>query len=731
MSASEDAFRAMNNVEEARLDALSELQIAGTGPEERFDRIIRLAANFYLVPIATLSLVERHRQWLKARIGLNFVETSRSMSFCTHVIEHDEPLVVLDTHNDLRFADNPLVRGPPFIRFYAAAPLITAGGHRLGALCIADTLPRDHFSDRERTSLALFARIVLEEIQLSRDENFRAATMGFAEATDLALITTSDTGIIRSVNRSASELFGFSRSEMLGRSVDIIIPEPLRGSHRAGLARIAAGGPSNLTGKTIEITAVRRDGLEFPIELSLSVWHDERGIGIGAVIRDISERRKRDARLLRLANHDALTGLYNRSRLEDLLGERLAESPRQSVLLLDLDGFKEVNDRHGHGVGDALLQAIAIRLPSALPPDAIIGRFGGDEFGALLPKDSTSPRTAASQAAQSILEAFVEPFTIAGQIFQIGISIGSACSPENGRDPQELIASADFALYRAKQAGGQTYRLFEPRMRDEQTVRRTLLNELLKGLHKGELELFYQPQVRLQDGKIFGLESLLRWRHPTRGLLMPGQFLKALEGSALSIPVGHWVLNEACRQLAAWKATGISNIRLGVNVFPAQFRSGTLAKDVLNAIAAHGIEPECIEIEVTESIVLEYNDVFMSDVKSLHGAGIRIALDDFGTGFASLSALKKFPLTTLKIDRSFVTDLLTSSRDMAIARAIVAMGEELGLETIAEGIETEQQEALLKGLGCKFGQGFRYGRAVPAHEITSMLAALSAQGLGN
>lgn len=711
MNVEQEIFHALGSAGEASLDAPAEFQIAGVESKRRFDRLIRLVADFYSVPIAAVSLTERHPQWLKERIGVDFVETAEFASFYTQIIEGAEPLVILDTGQDAAF------------RFLAGAPLLTAAGLSIGALCIADPLPRESFSERERRSLEGFAALMLDEMELQRSEHFRASMMGFAEATGLAIITIGGTGFIESVNRSATELFGYSREEMIERPVDIIIPVPMRGAHRAGLGRIAAGGASKLTRQTMEVTAVRSDGTEFPVEMSLSVWTDALGVGIGAIIRDISERRLRDARLMRQANHDTLTGLANRTRLEELLGETLTRSSRQTVLLLDLDGFKEVNDKHGHAIGDSLLQAIAIRLPSALPAGAVLARFGGDEFGVLLPGDEAPPTSVASTAAQTILEAFVEPFTIAGHIFQLGISIGAACAPEHGQYPQELIASADFALYRAKQSGGRTYRMFEPRMRDELAIQRALLDELLKGLHRGELELFYQPQVCLEDGRLVGVEALLRWRHPTRGLLMPGHFMGVLESSSLSIPAGLWVLNEACRQLALWSAAGFKGIRMGVNVFPAQFRSGTLAKDVFDAIATHGIEPESLEVEVTETIVLEYNDIFLSDAKALHAAGIRIALDDFGTGYASLSALKKFPLTTLKIDRSFVTDLLTNPHDVAIARAMIAMGEDLGLETIAEGIETEDQEALLKSLGCKWGQGFRYGKALPASEITAMLDA--------
>ena len=427
MNVEQEISRALDSAAEVRLDAASKFQIAGMEPSQRFDRLLRLVADFYAVPIATVSLTERHPPWLGERIGSS-VETAKFASFCTQVVECAEPLVVLDTVQ----ADGGSVQDFAAIRFYAGAPLFTATGLPIGTLCIADTAPREGFSERERRSLAGCAALILDEMELQRSEHFRASMMGFAEATELSIITIGGTGFIESVNRSATELFGYSREEMIERPVDIIIPEPMRGAHRAGLSRIAAGGASKLTRQTMEVMAVRRDGSEFPVEMSLSVWTDALGVGIGAIIRDISERRLRDARLMRQANHDTLTGLANRTRLEELLGETLTRSSRQTVLLLDLDGFKDVNDKHGHAIGDALLQAIAIRLPSALPAGTILARFGGDEFGVLLPGDAAAPAIAASKAAQAILEAFVEPFTIAGHLFQLGISIGAALAPEHG-----------------------------------------------------------------------------------------------------------------------------------------------------------------------------------------------------------------------------------------------------------------------------------------------------------
>lgn len=709
---------ATRGAEEARLEALSTLQVVGSGAEGRFDRIVRLAADLFHAPIAYISLIDRNRQWVKAKVGIDFDETPRSVSFCTHTIETSSPLIVLDALQDPRFADSPLVKGPPFIRFYAGAPLVTRDGHRLGALCVADTRPRKHFSAHNRRALADFAALVVEQMELRRIELIRSFMMGFADATELAIVATDRTGRIQFANRSVTALFGYAQHEMIGQFIDIIIPERMRGAHQAGLAMVVETGKSRLSGKTIEVTACRRDGTEFPVEIALSIWGEGADIGIGAIIRDISERRQRDARLLRLANHDTLTGLCNRRRFEDLLGEALAHHGAPVVILADLDGFKEVNDSLGHGIGDTLLQAVAVRIPLALPIDAIVARFGGDEFAILLPNGAGED---IGDVTRALLRAFASPFKLSGQVFQLGVSIGCACGPAHGQDAEELIASADFALYRAKKAGGRTTRVFEQSMREEAAARRAIQDELLRAVHNGELTLYYQPQVLLRSKHVFGAEALLRWNHPRRGLLAPGMFLESLESSSLATPVGRWVIGEACRQLDAWRRAGIGGIRIGVNVSPSQFRAQTLADDVLDTVAEFGLDPQCLEIEVTERTVLENDDLCISAIRRLYDAGIRVALDDFGTGYASLSALKRFPLTTLKIDRSFVTELSTNRHDASIARAMLAMGQDLGLEIIAEGIETEAQEALLIALGCEAGQGYRYGRPAPASEFAALL----------
>jgi len=541
----------------------------------------------------------------------------------------------------------------------------------------------------------------------------------FAKATNLSLISIDGSGVIEFANPSALSLFGYAPEEMIGRPITIIIPERMRGAHTSGLSRVAAGEKPNLGGKTVEVSAIRKDGSEFPIEITLSIWWDDRGICAGAVIKDISERRDRENRLLRLASQDTLTGLHNRNRFTDLLQAELLASRQATVIMIDLEGFKDINDTHGHAVGDSLLQAIGVRLPYMLPAGAEVARFGGDEFVLLLP--GVGDTAAASREAAAIMDAFSTPFDVGGNVLDVGASIGFAIAPHHGTEAEELIASADFALNRAKGVGRRVCTMFDRAMRNETLARLILRDELLNALRKGELVLHYQPQVRLDSGRIFGLEALIRWQKPGLGLLLPGAFLPALEQSALALDIGWWTLEEACRQVASLERAGHS-IKMGVNLFPAQLWSPHLCRKVAEAIARHGIRPESLELEVTEAIALHDDGKALEVLTQLRGMGVGIAFDDFGTGYASLSSLQRYPLTTLKIDRGFVTDLMTRPQDAAITRALITMSRDLGLETIAEGIETEDQETVLRSLGCPAAQGYRYGKAMPPADILAVLA---------
>lgn len=541
----------------------------------------------------------------------------------------------------------------------------------------------------------------------------------FAKATNLSLLSIDSKGEIEFANPSACKLFGYTEAEMIGKPIMIIIPERMRGAHMAGLQRVAGGQTPHLGGRPVEVSALKKDGTEFPIEITLSIWSDNQGFCAGAVITDISDRREREGKLLRLASQDTLTGLSNRHRFSTLLSECLESGCAASIILLDLDGFKEVNDTHGHAVGDCLLEAIGVRLPHLLGRDVEIARMGGDEFAVLL--QGVNDPLGAHVQAQAILDAFRKPFELGGQSLELGTSIGIALAPSHGTDTEELIASADFALYRAKAEGGNIIRLYEPTMRSESAARRELRDELLRALRGGELDLFYQPQVDLLQNKIVGLEALLRWHHPQRGLLSPGAFLPALDQSTLALEIGWWTLDQAAARAGALRADG-HDIKVSVNLFPGQLRAPNLIHKVANALQRHTVQPDKFELEVTESIALEDDDRSFEAMTSVRDLGVGIAFDDFGTGYASLSSLQRYPISTLKIDRRFVQNINDKSGDVAITRALIGLSHEMGLKTIAEGIETLEQERTLLGLGCRYGQGYLYGKPAPFQTILNLLA---------
>lgn len=539
----------------------------------------------------------------------------------------------------------------------------------------------------------------------------------FAQATDLSLICIDAEGNIQFVNPAASKLFGYEHDEMLGQPITLIIPKRMQGGHTAGLARVAAGEKPNLGGKAVEVSAVKKNGIEFPIEITLSVWREDGRVCAGAIIKDISERRERESRLYRLACQDTLTGLHNRHRFIEILRTELEAGHPLALILLDLDGFKDVNDTHGHIVGDSLLQAVSVRLPYLLGKTAEVARLGGDEFAILLP-GVHEPGMALAQA-DAIIRAFEVPFNVGGQVLDLGVSLGFAVAPLHGTDGEELLAAADFALYRAKAAGRRTVKMFDTSMRQDSMANRIKRDRLRQGLKQGELVVHYQPQVALGSRMLIGAEALVRWQHPEEGLLLPGRFLPALETSVLALEMGWWILETACQQIETY-CRAEKPLKIGVNLFPSQLWSPQICNRVSDLINRYQFNPELLELEVTETVTLHDEDKAFKVLSGLREIGVGIAFDDFGTGYASLSSLQRYPLTSLKIDRSFVRDLQAGSRGLAITRGLISMSNDLGLQTIVEGIETVEQQETMMALGCLYGQGFLYGKAAAADQLPNL-----------
>ncbi len=419
--------------------------------------------------------------------------------------------------------------------------------------------------------------------------------------------------------------------------------------------------------------------------------------------------------LYRLANFDTLTGLANRGRFFRQVEEALARSADVAVVMIDLDGFKDVNDTLGQAVGDCILQEVAHRLEEHVGDKGTVARIGGDEF-ALLLNEFANPQQAL-RFSNLVNEGIAKPIAIDGQEIRIAASSGIALAPLHTSNPVELLGNADLALFRAKTNGRGRSLVFDPMLRMEASARRLYGMEIYRAVKEGEFLLVYQPQVRLSDGALTGAEALIRWRHPSRGLLSPAAFLPALEHGPLAATVGSWVLDEACAQAALWRRNGMRAFRMGVNLFGAQFRVGDFVTEVIDTLEKHGLPPSSLELEITENIVLDHDDVVLEKLRELRAYGVGIAFDDFGTGYASLSLLKHYPLTRIKIDRSFVDGMLVSEKDASVVRAILDMARAFDLETIAEGIEREPERDSLLALGCTEGQGYLLGKPMLASQF--------------
>ncbi|HUD34770.1 MAG TPA: EAL domain-containing protein [Variovorax sp.] len=711
--------------EEERLDALGDYRLAEEEENLGLDEIVNVTSQLLCAPIALVSLVERTRLFFKSRVGVDVCEISREGSFCSHALHmpDDEMLVVPDARLDPRFVDIPLVRGAPFIRFYAGMPLRSPLGHVLGTLCVADTVPRARLTDRERTNLRAMALMVLDRLELRRLAV--AGSVGQSRFENIAatspdgIVCSDARGIITFWNGACERLFGIPVERALGANIDIIIPPRMRGGHEGGMRRVAEGGAPKLVGRTIELDAIHANGTEFPVELSLSMWQEGGRTTFGAIIRDISARRADEARLFDLAHLDSLSGLPNRGVLLARIADHVAKARPFALLMLDLDGFKDVNDTLGHSAGDAVLRQAARRLRDCVGPADTVARLGGDEFSILMADDDGAR---VDDCARRILEAVAAPMAVDGQTVHVTASIGIARCPADGRQVGDLLSAADLAMYHAKAEGRNCLSSFTHGLRDAVLTRRAFEGEIRRAIEHEEFELFYQPQVRIADGALLGLEALLRWRHPVEGLLAPYRFLSTIESGPFAADVGRWVMAAACAHAVRLRER-VPHLRMGVNLFGAQFRTGRLAREVMEVLERTRLPPDALELEITENIILQHDELMLEPLRVLRTLGVGIAFDDYGTGFASLSLLKRYPITRLKIDRSFVKEICTDHTDAAIVEMVIDLTEKIGIEVIAEGVEEIEQRDALQALGCEVVQGYLYGKPMSVPDLDAFIAA--------
>ena len=541
-----------------------------------------------------------------------------------------------------------------------------------------------------------------------------------------AVVCTDISGNITFLNLVAEKMTDWSWQEAVGRPVAEVF-RILDASSRE-----TTPNPTEMAigqDRTVHLPSnsilIRRDGFEIPIEDSVAPIHDRKGQATGAVsvLRDVSVARAMALQMTHSAEHDFLTGLPNRMLLNDRIRHAIALAARHktkvAVLFLDLDGFKHINDSLGHPTGDKLLESIAKRLVECIRGSDTVSRQGGDEFVVLLSEMGQSEDAAIM--ARRMLQAVAEAHSVDQHDLLVTTSIGVSVYPDDGLDADTLIKNADTAMYQAKENGRQSYQFFKPAMNARAVERQSIEESLRRAVERHEFALHYQPKINLRTRAITGAEALIRWTHPTRGLLSPADFIPIAEDCGLILPIGNWVLSQACKQARAWVDAGLPATTVAVNVSAMEFWDENFLESLFEILSETRLDPRALELELTESVLMKRAESTAAVLQILRERGVQVAVDDFGTGYSSLSYLRKFPIDALKIDQSFVRQITTGGDDATIVTAVIGMAQSLNLRVVAEGVETQEELTFLKAHQCEEAQGYYFSRPVPPQQFARLL----------
>jgi diguanylate cyclase (GGDEF)-like protein/PAS domain S-box-containing protein len=568
----------------------------------------------------------------------------------------------------------------------------------------------------------LEARVV--EVSAS-EQRFHALVQ---HSSDVVSVVDAD-AVVLYQSESVQRVFGYPAAALTGRTLTRLL-DPEAGARLIEALSSVTDRPYGTT--VLELTVPHRDGRRRQAEMTVTNLLDDPNVrGLVLNTRDISERKELQEQLMHEAFHDGLTQLANRALFQELVAEALHrrdDSGTVTVLFLDLDGFKEINDSLGHAAGDQLLLQVAERLRGAVRRGDVVARFGGDEFAVLV--ESPDAHDAEAIAAR-VVETMDEPFLLDEREIHIGASVGLACgdvAQAPADDAEQLMRDADLAMYRAKSLGGGEWASYDPQMHSGLVARLELEADLRRALDRDEISLHYQPTIDLADGGVVGFEALVRWNHPVRGLVSPADFIPMAEATGLIVPLGRWVLTEACRQAVEWGAgAGRHPLKMAVNVSVRQFDRTDLPAVVAEVLAETGMPAGQLCLEMTESVLMTDTEENLAQLIRLKALGVQLAIDDFGTGYSSLAYLRRFPVDTIKIDRSFVEQIRDDAGESTLARTIVQLGQSLGMSTVAEGIEELSQLTALRRIGCELAQGYYFSRPVPATEARLLLSETAAR----
>lgn len=707
-------------------------------PAANFSDLMQVASVLCGMPMGIITSHEEGQIRVECQFGMDESPTG----FCSYTVAQEQVVEVRDASLDSRFRELPEVRGMPFIRAYIGAPLTAPSGQRLGTLALFHTQSR-LLSQQERAHFLALAHQVMVYLALRRqhlqleslateldqaNRQLREQADHLKQAQHIARVG-SWRYLIREDQLYLSDeilyMYGLTPSEFGGTMqdfIELVHPEDRQATMSAQETATRYGSAS------VQCRVMRRDGKirYFDIIGQLFCESDGREYLAGTT-QDITEQKVAEDRIRQLAYLDQLTGLPNRKFLLDRI-DKLAAMQRRApqdgaVLFIDLDNFKMLNDTHGHDKGDQLLKQVAQRLQTCVRHYDCVGRFGGDEFVVLLEhigKGAVDDATHAFQVAQKILAALNEPYELDTFQHRITPSIGIALTDSEILSTSDLLKRADMAMYKAKAEGRNAIRFFNAEMQQAVNERAQMEADLRQALAEQAFYLEYQPQVD-GGGHIHGAEALLRWRHPTRGMIPPAKFIPLAEELDLIGQIGKWLLEEACRQLVRWSDPATRHLEISVNVSARQFRHPSFVEQISDILSQTGVDPARLKIEITESMLISDVEATREKMMVLKKAGVRFALDDFGTGFSSLAYLQQLPLDELKIDQSFVQHVMTNTNHAAITRSIIALAGKLGLAVIAEGVETDEQRLFLEKEGCESFQGFLYHRPVSAAVIETFM----------
>lgn len=643
---------------------------------------------------------------------------------CGNVVYRQEPQFVNNTFTDPRWQDLRNLAHNFNLCSCWSMP-IYSGEHKVVGTFALSSFEHRSPSPFHRKLLEIGASIIGIVLERNKSqESLRLFQKAFDGSEEGFMITDANNRIL-SVNGAFTQLLGYTRDEVYGKLPSLLAS----GQHNAAFYEAMWQSIRVFGNWRGEIWNRRKNGEVFPEWLTISAVHDPAGqtthyIGI---FSDISKLKTAEAQIHFLSSHDVLTGLPNLVLFKDRLDTAVAFAARQrskvALLNLDLDNFKLLNDSLGHAAGDALLRGVSERLRECVRDTDSISRQGGDEF--LIALTNVQDADAIGRVLLEILEQVAEPVVLDGRAVSLSCSIGVAVYPNDGDKFETLQKRANKAMYHAKEAGRNTFRYFTEQLNSDSLEHLRIAHDLRQAVKQDQFVLHYQPQFELASGRLIGAEALIRWQHPSEGLLQPGRFIGIAEQTGLIVEMGEWVLHQACRQAMAWQRAGLPVLTMAVNMSAVQFLHGDVEQSVRTALAQSGLDPQRLELELTESVLLHDMDRMLTLINNLKQLGLKLAIDDFGTGYSSLSYLKKFKVDRLKIDQSFVRDIDRDADDTAIVRAIVQMARALNLSTLAEGVETDAQRRFLSEQGCDEVQGFFYSKPLPPDEFEAFVRSCS------